>query len=173
MTFRDATQSDIVAIANLHAESWRVNYRGILSDEYLDIRAHQERLGAWRQKFAGDAGKPMFVVITGTKEQLEGFSCVFPGQDSHWGSYLENLHVAPHLTGRGIGRHLLSETARRILENAHSGLYLWALERNYGARRFYERAGAIAAGSEEHLMPDGQRLVAMRYHWPDPATLVL
>jgi len=172
MEFREATQSDVAAIANLHAASWRVNYRGILTDEYLDGRAHQERLEAWQQKFSTQAAKPMFVLVTETKEQLEGFACVFPDQDPRWGSYLDNLHVAPHLTSRGIGRQLLSEAARRVLSNVRRGLYLWALERNHGACRFYERAGAIAAGSEEHLMPDGQRMIALRYHWPDPAILV-
>jgi hypothetical protein len=43
VTLRDATEHDSPAIARLHADSWRSAYRGMLSDDYLDHRAHSER----------------------------------------------------------------------------------------------------------------------------------
>jgi hypothetical protein len=52
-------------------------------------------------------------------------------------------------------------------------MYFWVIEQNYKARRFYERAGAVTVGSAENPMPDGQRLLALRCHWPDLSCLVL
>ena len=116
----------------------------------------------------------MFVMVADIDDQLAGFVCVFPEEDAVWGSFLDNLHIAPQLTGKGIGRRLLSEAARRLLTNgSRGGLYFWVIERNQNARRFYERAGAVTVGSAENPMPDGQRVLALRCHWTDPARLVL
>jgi GNAT superfamily N-acetyltransferase len=174
MLIREATEDDIESIANLHTQSWRASYGGILSDDFLDRRAHGDRLAVWQDKLSSTRSKPMFVLVAELDVRLAGFICVFPNEDTVLGSFLDNLHVAPDLTGQGIGRQLLSEAARRLLrDGSRVGLYFWVLEQNHRARQFYERAGAIAIGSAENPMPDGKRVLSMRYCWPDPATLVL
>jgi GNAT superfamily N-acetyltransferase len=116
----------------------------------------------------------MFVLVAQLDVRLAVFICVFLSEDTVFGSLLDNLHVAPDLTGQGVGRQLLSEAAMRLLEaGSRVGLYLWVFEQNRRARRFYERAGAIAVGSAENPMPDGNRVLSVCYYWPDPATLVL
>ena len=174
MVIRDAVKSDVTAIAHLHAESWRSAYRGILSEDFLENHAHGDRLAAWQERFSAKAQKPMFVIVANEGKQLAGFACVFPDEDALYGSFLDNLHVAPQLTGQGIGRRLLSETADRLLTSGSSaGLYLWVLEQNHRARRFYEKAGGILAGSVVSSMPDGQRVSALRCHWPALSSLRL
>jgi ribosomal protein S18 acetylase RimI-like enzyme len=174
MVIRDATMSDVTAIAHLHAESWRSAYRGILSDDYLENHAQGDRLAVWQERFSATAPNPIFVMVAVAGAQLAGFACVFPDEDAVFGSFLDNLHVAPHLTGRGIGRQLLSEAASRLVKSgSRAGLYLWVIEQNQGARQFYERAGGLFVGSVVNSMPDGQRVVALRCHWPDPSSLLL
>lgn len=180
MTFRYAASQDAAAVAALHAESWRSAYRGILSEEYLENRAHLERAQVWRQRFVEPREKPMFTLLAEEEEQLVGFACVFPDENAVYGSFLDNLHVAPGFTGKGIGRKLLSEVARHLAQNDSDstapgarGLYLWVIEQNVRARGFYEKAGAQVVGLETHLMADGQRLRAIRCYWPDASSLVL
>jgi GNAT superfamily N-acetyltransferase len=174
MVFRDATQQDSAAIAALHAESWRSTYRGILSDEFLESRVHLERAEVWRQRFTGTLPRPMFTLLAEEDGQLVGFACVSPDEDRVYGSYLDNLHVAPGHTGKGIGRKLLSEVARRLIKDgSRSGLYLWVFERNFRALRFYKRAGAEVADLKSHVTPDGQRANVVRCYWPQPSSLFL
>ena len=174
MVIRDATISDVKAIAHLHAESWRSAYRGILSDAFLENHVHADRLAVWHERFSGMTPIPMFVMVADAGTQLAGFACVFPEEDAVFGSFLDNLHVSPQLTGKGIGRQLLSEAAARLLTNgSRVGLYLWVLEQNHGARRFYERAGGVFEGSAVSEMPDGQSVVALRCYWPTPSSLLL
>jgi ribosomal protein S18 acetylase RimI-like enzyme len=174
MVIRDAVKSDVTAIAHLHAESWRSAYRGILAGDFLENHAHGDRLAVWQERFSAKAQKPMFVIVANTGRQLAGFACVFPDEDAVFGSFLDNLHVAPHLTGQGIGRRLLSEVAARLMASgSRVGLYLWVLEKNHGARRFYEKAGGIFAGSVLSSMPDGQRVATLRFHWPVLSSLRL
>ena len=125
MVIRDATKSDAAAIAHLHAESWRSAYRGILSDDFLENHAHRDRLAIWQERFSAPAAHPMFVMVADAATQIAGFVCVFPEEDAYFGSFLDNLHVAPQLTGRGIGRQLRSGAAARLLTSGSSaGMYL-------------------------------------------------
>lgn len=187
VTLRDAIDADYVAIARLHAESWRSAYRGILSDEYLDSRAHSDRAALWQSRFSERASKPFFVILAEIGSQLAGFACVFPNEDLVYGAFVDKLHVTPQLTRKGIGRLLLNAVGHRLTadqshtDEAHRdqphagqahGIYLWAMEQNLNARRFYSRVGAVEVGSEAFAMPDGRTVREVRCCWPNPARLV-
>jgi ribosomal protein S18 acetylase RimI-like enzyme len=173
MMIRDASENDAVKIAYLHAESWRASYRGILSDDYLENQVHQDRLGVWQARFSGTARPGIIVLVAEVEEHLTGFACVFPDEDGVFGSFLDNLHVSPGLTGNGIGRKLLTEAARRLQDaNSGGGLYLWVIEQNRRARQFYEGAGSAVVGSAVNSVPDGQRVLAYRCYWPDHGSLL-
>ena len=173
VTLREATKLDSAAIAHLHAESWRSAYRGILSDDYLDQRANTERAALWQSRFSEIASKPFFAVLAETGAELAGFACVFPQEHPTFGSFLDNLHVVPQSIGQGIGRQLLGGVARRLIaDKVPGGLYLWVIEKNSRARKFYAKAGAVEVERVELPMPDGSRLAEMRCYWPDPARLL-
>jgi len=173
VTLRDATASDSASIAQLHAESWRSAYRGILSDEYLETRAHSERAELWQTRFSERAGNPFFVILAELGAQLAGFACVFPKEHPIFGSYVDNLHVAPQLTRKGIGKRLLADVGRRLIaDQTPGGVYLWAIEQNNNARQFYSRVGAVEVGCEEFAMPDGGHVKEVRCYWPSPAELL-
>lgn len=63
---------------------------------------------------------------------------------SSGGTLLDNLHVRPDRKRAGIGTRLLAETAVRLQERG-CGLYLWVVEWNVSAQRFYEALGGCAA----------------------------
>jgi GNAT superfamily N-acetyltransferase len=173
VTLRGATVSDCAAIAHLHAESWRSAYRGILSDDYLDTRAHSERAELWETRFSQRDSNPFFVILAEIGARLAGFACVFPNEHPNFGSYVDNLHVAPDLTRKGIGRRLLADVGSRLVaDQTPGGVYLWAIEQNNSARQFYSSVGAIEVGSDEFAMPDGGIVREVRCFWPDPARLL-
>ncbi len=49
MTIRDATVEDARALAELHVETWRQAYAGLIADAYLDSLSVEKRATAWRQ----------------------------------------------------------------------------------------------------------------------------
>ena len=64
------------------------------------------------------------------------------GEDAAWGALLDNLHVSYGLKRLGVGTRLLALTAQAVLDSSPaSGLYLWVLEQNAGARAFYTARG--------------------------------
>lgn len=145
----------------------------MLSDEYLEQHAHGERAKVWQARFADRANTPFFVILAESGVELAGFACVFPNEHPVFGSFLDNLHVAPQHTGQGIGRQLLQQVAQRLAaERIAGGLYLWVIEQNSRARRFYKSAGAAEVERAVLPMPDGGQVTELRCHWPDPATLL-
>jgi hypothetical protein len=54
MRFRAATGADAMAVATLHAESWRVHYRGAYRDEYLDGDVIQDRIRVWEERLSSE-----------------------------------------------------------------------------------------------------------------------
>jgi GNAT superfamily N-acetyltransferase len=163
--FREATDRDAKAVATLHAESWRVHYRGAYRDEYLDGGVALDRLRVWEERLSTPP-RNQFVVLAEEDDDLVGFACVYGGEDETWGSLLDNIHVLPGHQRRGVGAGLLAEIATWCRTNhAGCGLYLWVLEENREAQHFYQRLGASDRGGEISEPPGGGQIHGRRYAW--------
>ena len=167
MNIRQATRQDAEFIARLHAESWRIAYRRILSDEFLDKQVAQDRQDVWRQRFTAPKDNQMVLVAEANRE-LCGFVCAYGREDAQWGTFIDNLHVRPECRRQGIGRRLMREIARwSRWHYPDAGLYLSVVEANLPARRFYEALGAMNQESWLWEPPSGGKVTALRYVWRD------
>ncbi len=172
MNFRAARESDAEGLAMLHAESWRRTYRGMMTDEFLDGDVLSNRLAAWRDRMRGNK-TGQFVFVAEQAAMLAGFICVFADEDVSWGSYIDNLHVSWAYAHQGIGTALMSRAAEWLVEtHPHSRVYLWVMEANGMARRFYERLGAHNAGTSIKQDPGGGAAPNCRYVWQHPGALL-
>ena len=165
ITLKDACFSDYKAVANLHAESWKKYYRGIFSDKFLDDEVHQNRLDVWRERLSTPAYNQQ-VIIASDEGNISGFACIYINDDPVFGTLLDNLHVTSSIQKSGVGTMLMKEAARRSYEkDEHSKFYLWVLELNANARRFYESLGAINYETIDKKNLDGSVSKACRYTW--------
>jgi GNAT superfamily N-acetyltransferase len=117
---------------------------------------------------------PHRLTIVAEDHALLGFANTFFEADPEWGALLENLHVSVAHHREGVGSRLLALTAEAVVRRSKAtGLYLWVLEQNAGARAFYEARGGTLAGREAATPPGGiaDRLsgspVRLRYAWPE------
>ena len=174
-TLRPMRADDADAVAALHATSWRSAYRGIFTDHYLDHEADTERRDAWRARLQVDAPSADWgLVAEDAQGRLVGFVYVQPAHDPVWGDYLDNLHVAPDLKGAGLGRQLMQAVAERLRQDGSTRpLYLWVLEANTAARRFYERLGAELTDRQLSDPLAGQQHPVWRCVWRGPSLLTL
>jgi len=173
MECRPATASDAEAIADLHADSWRRNYRGAYLDSYLDGDVVADRLAVWSDRLT-DPEPDRFTLVAEVDGFVAGFAHTILDEDATWGAYLENLHVGHDLKRQRMGSKLLAETARELIQKRpSSGLYLWVLEQNAAARAFYEARGGRRTGRElRGPFPGGGTAVGLRFAWPDPRQLL-
>jgi GNAT superfamily N-acetyltransferase len=172
MRYRSASERDIDVLATLHAESWRMNYRGAFSDEFLDGEVFEERRAVWSDRLS-HPGPDDHTVIAEEDDVIVGFVHTILDHDPIWGALLDNLHVAHHLQGSGVGTQLMARSASAVLTRGrHRALYLWVLEGNTRAQRFYEARGGVCAGREVWQPPGGGSAVGLRYVWADPSVLL-
>ncbi|EKX69167.1 GNAT family N-acetyltransferase [Streptomyces ipomoeae] len=139
---RLAGPADAVGVARLHADSWRRHYRGAYADAFLDGDVVADREAVWAARFAEpDAG--VTILAEDVAGELLGFVHVVLDEDAAWGSLVDNLHVSHHRRRTGVGGRLLTRAAEEVAGRAVDGtsLYLWVLEQNTAARKFYESYG--------------------------------
>jgi GNAT superfamily N-acetyltransferase len=173
MQLRTATSADAVAVADLHADSWRRHYRGAYDDEFLDGDVFADRRAVWTERLARiDPTVARTILIEGDGRLL-GFAHVMFDDDPTWGALVDNLHVTFDHKRGGIGTALMRESALAVLERSEpTGLYLWALEINTPARAFYRARGGEEVELEMSELEGGGAAMTVRYVWPDPAVLV-
>ncbi len=170
--YRLAEAPDAEAIAQLHARSWRENYRGSFTDSFLDGDLPGERRRVWQERLAAPPGTQLVLLAT-DGASLAGFVCVYGGHDPHWGSFVDNLHVARSCKRSGIGSSLMRQAGDWLsLHYAGLGIYLWVLEANASARRFYEHLGARNAGVVVMETHGGAVVRSCRYTWPKAEKLL-
>jgi GNAT superfamily N-acetyltransferase len=168
---RAAAPADAQAIARLHAESWRLTYRGILPDAYLDGPIAVERLRLWTARLSL-AGPAQPFVRLAECDALAGFVCVLRDEEPPWGLCLDNLHVLPHFRSRGLGRALMAEAARWAATIAPGRpLHLWVFVANRSAIAFYERLGAEPVERRIKAVIPGMSAPSVRFVWRDLGAL--
>jgi ribosomal protein S18 acetylase RimI-like enzyme len=172
MRVRDARWSDCLAIAEVHAASWRVAYKGALSDEYLAGDLVADRRQLWESRLS-EPPKQQHVFVAEQSDQLVGFACAYGKESTEWGTFLNNIHVTPTVQGRGVGTVLLHATAERCVSlYGQVGLYLWVLQSNTKAQRFYARHGARIRGTDVWHAPGGTEAPLFRFAWESPRQLL-
>ena len=162
---KDACREDYKAIAKLHADSWKKYYRGMYSDQFLDHDVYQNRLDVWHERLSTPALNQQ-VIIASDEGNISGFACIYINYDHFFGTLLDNLHVISSIQRSGFGTMLMKEAAKRSYEkDEYSKFYLWVLELNTNARRFYEKLGATNYETIDKKNIDGSVSKACRYTW--------
>ena len=162
---RQAIFEDHIAIAQLHAESWKKNYRGIWSEDFLDHKVDADRQSVWFQRLKSPT-ENQHTIVAVLDNTIVGFCCIFLNDHPVFGSLIDNLHVSSKLQNSGIGKMLLMDCAEWISSKSINWkMYLWVYKSNTNARTFYERLGGVHFETVEKTNNDGTRALSCRYIW--------
>jgi len=162
LSLRPASAADAALIASIHSTSWQATYRGLLPDSFLDREVTRERAAYWDARLRAPGGERRIVLIAELEDEPVGFVCVERQPDSAWGVLLDNLHALPQHQGIGAGKLLMRAAEDWAREQGETQLYLYVLEGNTPAIRFYERQGWRFVGAEPDHM-GGVDITALRY----------
>lgn len=164
MIVRRAGDGDRAAIAEIHAESWRDTYRGVLPDRFLAREVHATMSARWAAQPIGQADAVL--VAEGTAGLL-GFCAAWDGESA----YIDNLHVSAGARSQGLGRRLLGETARHFLAHGRTKGHLHVVVANPRARALYLALGGTPAGIVDKNLY-GTPVPNERIAWDDLAVLL-
>ena len=172
LIFRNATKTDIAAIANLHAKSWQENYRNSFSEDFLDNQVHLDRMTVWKNRLKGPQ-ENQHVILAEDSGHLIGFICLYFEDDALYGTLLDNLHVSSIAKGKGIGTSLMHSAVSAISRrDLATGLYLWVLDNNTDAIKFYEGLGGVMVEKVEADDIGDKSFIKLRYYWDSMPSLL-
>jgi ribosomal protein S18 acetylase RimI-like enzyme len=157
ISVRDAVAADIPALAELHVTTWNATYRTSRGPS-VSTRVRQ-----WTEVFAKHPRLDFVVVLEDRNGRLIGFAAGKP----HYGEFagqLSKIYVRWEYHGLGLGRRLMTETARRFLDRGIESFILFA-ERSNPTIGFYDRMGG------ERLV-DERGLFTGAYAWRDARSLI-
>lgn len=164
LVIRPAVPADAAAIAALHAEGWRVNYRGALADSYLEGPLETDMRAWWEARLA--ARPPGWAILVATANgAFAGFVATKPDEDDATGDRIKNLYVEPAHRNRGIGVTLLREVADRLAALGRRQPFVDVVEKNHRARALYRDLGGIEDPAGIRRIDAGVPVPMVVYRW--------
>jgi SAM-dependent methyltransferase len=169
---REAKVNDAVAIAQVHVDSWRATYRGILPDAHLGRFSREARERTWRNILTESARREFVYVAVDATDAIVGFASGGPERvgDPKNRAEIYAIYLLETFQRRGIGRRLCHAVAERLVEAGFDSMVIWVLEKN-PARGFYSALGGKVV-AEKAIAVDGVSLVEVGYGWEDVRALL-
>lgn len=137
---RYAQFEDISRIAEIIVFGKRVAYRPIFQDDFGSF--HQLQVGNLIQEYQEN---PALInnFLLYDDGIVKGVINGKDYQDNNRDDEIEvcDFYVEPFFKGQGIGKRLLEYFCKEVARKGKKKVYLWVIEENETARRFYERNG--------------------------------
>jgi len=162
--------ADAEALAHVHVTSWRETYQGLLPDAFL---ARMSEPG-FARRFRRSLSLVDDVTLgAADRSGIVGYASGGPSRRGvHGEGEITVLYVLRAAQGHGLGRRLLTETARALAARGATSLMISVLRENLPARGFYEHLGGMAKSPRREPGPGGVLLWEVAYRWPDIRSLL-
>jgi ribosomal protein S18 acetylase RimI-like enzyme len=165
---RSARLGDEAEIANVHLNSWREAYRGLLPQTFLDsLPLTFKRRMNWWHKITNEP-QDYVLRVAEAKSGIVGFACFGLSRDSSMEKFAEvqAIYLLEKYKGKGIGFILLSSGFGEMIERGFTSAYCWVLADN-PTIKFYERCGAVFSGQTKNDEIGGKKVTELAYTWSD------
>ncbi len=170
LRIRKAMRIDSAGIADVHVETWRTTYAGIVPDRYLLELTPEIQTERWQQIITqARSGETTLVAelskVTGN--EIVGFASGGPSRKrgSPARAEIYTLYVLSDYQNQGIGRALLTGLLRDLHTRGFRDAFLWVVARN-PARFFYQAMGGQLLMQQQEPFA-GVLLDEEAYAWPD------
>lgn len=130
-------QKDIEQVANIITEDWKIAYKGIIDDEYLENLDYKDKEKSIREKYQKQKS-----IVLDEEGIVKGYSRFGENRDEEKDlAELYALYVKADERGKKIGEKLLRKTADILSKRGYKEMVIWCLKENKNARKFYEKMG--------------------------------
>lgn len=157
---RYARMEDISRIAEIIVFGKRVAYRPVFQDDFGSFNGIQVYNVIKEYQAAPELLDHILVyddgIVKGTVRAAES-----PDDIRNAEMELTDFYVEPFFKGQGIGRKLIEYFCEEAQKKGKKKVYLWVIEENLAARRFYERNGFVL--HEKRQMVAGTQVPLVYY----------
>ncbi len=152
---------DSFKISRIYEESWKYAYKGIIPQSYLESIPS----GKWVSNL-DDKNRNSLLLIEDN---------IFVGTSSFGSSRFENynnygeivsVYLLPEYIGKGYGKLLMDAVIGELSKMNFKDIFLWVLEENHNARRFYEKYGFVISDNylDDNIGGKALREIQYFYH---------
>ncbi len=157
-----AKASDAESISNIYAASWKVAYRGMLPQKYLDELRSDFWTLAFHNWLDNNTLKAALFYENSVPVGCIAFGKSRDDRVANWGEIVA-LYIHPECFRKGYGQKLLRTALLAMNEEGFTNCFLWVLRENINARRFYEKNGFRCNYDEYKCEIAGELLTDLRY----------
>ncbi len=159
---RPARHDDTASLAAVHADAWRLAYRGMLDGLDLE-RFVARRSGGW---WHDAIDKGVEIEVLEVAGEVAGYASYGPCRMRGTGcaGELYELYLKPEYQGLGFGRRLFASVRTCLERRGLKGLAVRVLTDNEPACGFYAALGGVLTGRSWH-QTGGKRLELSIYCW--------
>ncbi|MDD5599820.1 MAG: GNAT family N-acetyltransferase [Victivallaceae bacterium] len=168
---RTAAPGDAAGIAEVHWESWRSAYKGIMPDNYLNGISYEKRFNMWKKIFSAQSNdlyeKLLIFVAADESGKIIGFVSggVLKHPQDRYKAELGGIYLLRKYQRFGIGSRLIAFFTEALLNLDIPSLRLGVLAEN-DSRLFYEKLGGQII-REQKVLIGGKDLILLTYGWND------
>ena len=163
---RQACSDDAAEIANVHVNSWRETYAGLLPQKFISELplSFRRRRDYWESVI--QKSPQNLLVAEEEKFGIVGFASVESARDPRLTGKgeLTAIYLLRSFHGKGLGRDLLAAALGELKTRGFKEAYCWVLKDN-PTIRFYQRSGASFLGYEKPDTIGGQSVTELAYGW--------
>lgn len=153
MDIRPIKLQDVKAVCRVYVKSWQSAYKNILPQTYLDSLSETN----WSENLFAE-GRCSLVMTEG--DTVIG-TCSYTKTSKDDGEII-SLYFLPQYCGKGYGGLLARAAIEKLKAMGCRKIFLWVLEENFRARRFYEKNG-FSAGETKDFTVGGKKFLLVRY----------
>ncbi|NKB21857.1 MAG: GNAT family N-acetyltransferase [Alphaproteobacteria bacterium] len=173
MIVRRARVEDAAAIAEVHVETWRTAYAGMLPDKFLlNLSAKKHESRWWRHALGTKQSTHHVSVAEDRDAGVVGFCSggALRGRAFNFDGEVYALYLLDSFQGIGVGKALFLELLNHLHASGNKSLLVWVLDQN-PARFFYESLGGKVVATRDGRV-GGQKIFEIGYGWPDIGELL-
>jgi GNAT superfamily N-acetyltransferase len=160
---RPAVIEDLPSISSIHIEGWQTAYAQFLPQQYLDCLSVEQDLVDMQDWFLSSSPPYGFVAVQAG--DMVGFVLAGPneGDPAGYDAEVYKLFVRPIIQNRGIGKMLLANAVKLLLDQGFHRVAVWAFAEGSSAR-FYEHLGGKVV-FETSQEPGGRETAILVFGW--------
>lgn len=163
---RSAVMGDVEALAELMVESWQFAYEGLMPADFLMNLLVQDRADSLRRVLESNAASDLqdtrLALPADKSDEILGVCSFGPDRTNDSIGEVYALYVSPTMIGSGLGRFLFQDAVAQLSDFGFGEVFLWVLEGNDRAIRFYEKAGFSLTGETKTEELQGALLRELR-----------
>ncbi|WP_425446498.1 N-acetyltransferase family protein [Dethiothermospora halolimnae] len=139
MLIRKAVKEDAKEIININHKTWRIAYRGIVSQEFMDKRDKKinDKITKMSKQIKNNQ---VNILVAEEDEKVIGFVSYGKSRENRYESEVYAIYVLKEYQKRGVGKKLIKKVIENLIKENYSNIIIWCLKDNK-YKKFYEEVG--------------------------------